>query len=290
MAKPLSAQLCQAVKDNNTEAVTKLIKQGAYINEPWAEGPSDSGITPLGIAAIRKRVDCARILIEAGADVNVGEVPPKKPKPNFGYNELPPLHLAAQTGSPEIVQLLIDHGADVKRLDSRNTNAMLTAIFSCDGKSHIEVIKLLAKAGLNPSKVRKGELSCLVVAAGRSGVQYRKGLITTLVQCGADPNAACPRTGALPLHEAVREGCLKNITELLECGADPRLAAPKSKNQDWSELSPLDYANTIKAKKSVVDLLSSGLKKTPDVDRKKAAKSKPVKASRAKAVKATKKR
>ncbi|OXB80361.1 UNVERIFIED_CONTAM: hypothetical protein H355_012794 [Colinus virginianus] len=57
--------------------------------------------TPLYVACENQQVDCARKLLESGANVNSGK----------GLES--PLHAAARSCSAELVMLLIDFGADI---------------------------------------------------------------------------------------------------------------------------------------------------------------------------------
>ncbi|WP_442505499.1 ankyrin repeat domain-containing protein [Novipirellula sp. SH528] len=255
----LAKKLYRAVLDRNAKAIEKLAKPGVDVDEPYADDDTDSQRSALLVAATRVDVPCAQALIDAGANVNFKELPAKKPKPGFGYNLFTPLHCAAQTGSPQMVQLLVDHGAAVNAVDDHGDTALMEAVGRCDGKKHFQVIEILVRAGANPTHTpgRNGA-SYLVCAADKGDSMYRRGLIKLLVDCGADPNAACgSRRKICPLHAAICEGSLKGVTELLENGADPTVKAPKTSKHDWSGLSALDYAKAVKAKKSIVSLLAN---------------------------------
>ena len=86
-----------AVVTNNVEAVKQHIAAGTDINQKDPLG----GSSPLISAALFGRTEMARILIDAGADVD------------FRNNdESTALHTAAFFCRPEIVQMLLAHGAD----------------------------------------------------------------------------------------------------------------------------------------------------------------------------------
>jgi ankyrin repeat protein len=72
--------------------IKRLVAAGLAVNEPSADG------YPLNYAVRQKHVDAARVLIEAGAQVNLA-LP----------NSL--LHGAAMANNPKIAKLLLDAGA-----------------------------------------------------------------------------------------------------------------------------------------------------------------------------------
>jgi ankyrin repeat protein len=83
----------------NGEAVRLLLARGADAN---ARSTNALRNTPLhaGVAGPRP-LEMARLLVEAGTDVNAAQ--------HGGYTAL---HSAAQHGSVELIDLLLDHGAD----------------------------------------------------------------------------------------------------------------------------------------------------------------------------------
>jgi len=280
MAQSAEEQLYNAVRKNNLKAIQKLIDQGIDIDAPYAKDDDDSRHTALSVAAILSRVEVAKLLIDAGADVNALDAPAKKPKANFRYRQRNPLSYAAQAGSSEILQLLLDHGAKVKPI--KGENPLTEAILSCDGKPHFRVIETLVSAGLKPTHESGPKGSSYPGLAVRRDPQfYSRGVVETLVRCGADPNVVCKRHKSLPLHAAISAGNDKGVKELLDAGADPSIAAPKSKNNDWSGLTSLEYALKINAKKKIIALLEqaaapkrSGKKQTSKTTKKSAGKPK----------------
>ncbi|MFC1800332.1 ankyrin repeat domain-containing protein, partial [Candidatus Eisenbacteria bacterium] len=61
---------------------------------------------PLCLAAIAGNIEVARILLDAGVDVDLGDV-----------DESTPLHVAALNRNAEMVTFLLENGADINRRD-----------------------------------------------------------------------------------------------------------------------------------------------------------------------------
>jgi ankyrin repeat protein len=96
---------------STAHAVTLLLKHGAHIHQ-ISHNPMRNHALHACIA-LGNSVDVARLLVEAGADVNASAA--------GGYT---PLHLAASQGSREIVALLLESGANREtRCDQGKTAA-----------------------------------------------------------------------------------------------------------------------------------------------------------------------
>lgn len=112
---PIQNKLVQAVADNDLKTINALLSKGANV-----DGPNKYGMTPLITAVSYSNVEAVKILLEAGADPNLGV----EGYVDYGY-KLPtydtPLHYAdwdTDSTVPEIaakgkamVDLLVAHGA-----------------------------------------------------------------------------------------------------------------------------------------------------------------------------------
>lgn len=83
----------------------------------------------LNIAIKHKNVDCVRVLIESGADVNLIN----------GIGETP-LHYAADTGDNDIIKLLLEHGANI---NYQSVNLKHTALHVATFRRYNEWVELL---------------------------------------------------------------------------------------------------------------------------------------------------
>lgn len=189
----------------------------------------------LAHACARGDLDTARALLAGGASLG--------PVNKAGVT---PLHMAAFTsGSPELVRLLIEAGADVDavttgdkppslyslvdsgrlyRRELRPGTTPLSAAVQCVGTfvrnfqpRAVEVVEALLAGGADPNIAdHMGDAPLLEAATvARDGTPE---VVTMLLKAGADPD---PRTGASsPLYAAVY-GKPGPVAELLAAGADP---------------------------------------------------------------------
>lgn len=122
------------VWDSLTSMVSRLVSLGADVNVveiPDHEITENEGSTPLMKAVYNGHADVCKVLLAAGADVNLKEV-------GTGRTAL---HRAALQGFAHIVQILIDGGANVKGEDGA------TALNVASMFGHTDVEKVLQDAG-----------------------------------------------------------------------------------------------------------------------------------------------
>jgi ankyrin repeat protein len=105
-----SSPIITAAAAGKTEAAKLLIDAGADLNYKNADGS-----TALHTAAVFGNNEIARLLINAGIDLNS--------KNNDGAS---PLHVAAFFGRVDIVKALLDKGADISIKNSRGHTALQT--------------------------------------------------------------------------------------------------------------------------------------------------------------------
>jgi len=135
-----------------------LIDRGAEVNVKDVDG-----FTPLMHAAGGPtsigNVAWAKLQLTKGADVNAVSAPTESVKVKNGaiaLGLLTPLLLATAYGPPELVEMLLDAGADINARDVRGMTPLMLAI----GSDHNDprIVKLLLDRGADPKiKSKAGE-------------------------------------------------------------------------------------------------------------------------------------
>jgi ankyrin repeat protein len=123
-----STPLLLASEFGTPDVVQLLLDHNADVNARDGDGD-----TPLHCAALSGQLETARILLELGVEVNSGN-----------EEGSTPLHYASmgrREGNPEVVQLLLDHGADAQ---ARNIYGM-TASEVARGRRRKEIAQLLSQ-------------------------------------------------------------------------------------------------------------------------------------------------
>ena len=126
-------KLYHASEAGDFTRVEQLLKEGAKPDKYLGE----YGRTALYRAAQNGHNDIAKILIEAGANVNTQD--------NVGWTAL---YWAARNGHNDIVKILIEAGADVNIQESDGWTALSRAA----EKGHNDIAKILFIAGANVNK------------------------------------------------------------------------------------------------------------------------------------------
>ncbi|XP_037289472.1 uncharacterized protein LOC119183120 isoform X3 [Rhipicephalus microplus] len=199
-----------ACANNNYDCAKELLEQGA---NPAAKRVT--GTTALFFAAQGGYLDIARLLLEHNAPVDAASV-----------DRATPLFVAAQNGHLNLVSHLIALNADInlKRTDGA------TALWIASQMGHTAVVAELLAHGAEVDSTRHDGATPLFKAAHKGYA----GLVELLVKQGA--SLGLLKNGESALHAAALFDHLSVIKLLLAAGADPQL-----RNQDG--LTPLDLAH-----------------------------------------------
>lgn len=135
-----------AIAEEDTEALRRLISEGADVQKP----DEKFKLRPLNWAALRGNLDAVKILVEHGADVNLGT--------NDGSS---PLHHAAFMGHPEVLQFLLDNGANASLRSKRGESALDNA--RVPEEITTGIAQFLGIPAPDENALRKGRLGCIEI-------------------------------------------------------------------------------------------------------------------------------
>ena len=213
--------LMWAVAQKQPAMVAEFVKAGADVNarstvnnwerqvtaEPRAIYRPAGGLTPLLYAAREGCVECARLLVDAGAEINLAD--PEK---------ISPLLMAVMNGQWDTAQYLIKKGANPNQWDFWGRAPLYAAVDlntiprggrpdwpSLDETTPLQVVEMLLAAGANPNAQLK-------LSPPFRNIGNDRGLDGMLT------------TGATPLLRAAKALDAPAIAALLAKGADVSLA------------------------------------------------------------------
>lgn len=167
-AKDIRGESClaKAVKGEKAEIVAALVTAGADVNYQSEDG--DSLILMATQAAHTTSPEIIRILGKAKANPN---------QANIVYS---PLYYASELGNKELVQALLDAGANPNAKSPSGRTALYAAI------KNSEIVELLLNAKADPNLASDG-VSPTLIAALENGTDDA---IKALIKGGADVNTA----------------------------------------------------------------------------------------------------
>ena len=172
-----------------------LIDANAAVNM----APPD-GCTPLHMACWKGSSACVKILIDSSANVEY----PKRPL------DARPLYVASQCGNAECVQLLIDSGAEV---DAGNTQTHCNALGIASAAGSAACVRILISAGADvnhisqpsPDSHNSALVAAVVGSNDHAALHGNYECAQALIEARADVNQEVDGKGA-PLIAAVRTG------------------------------------------------------------------------------------
>uniref|UniRef100_A0A6I8NWL8 Ankyrin 2 n=1 Tax=Ornithorhynchus anatinus TaxID=9258 RepID=A0A6I8NWL8_ORNAN len=197
---------------------------------------TESGFTPLHIAAHYGNVNVATLLLNRGAAVDF-----------TARDGLTPLHCAARSGHDQVVELLLERGAP---LLARTKNGLSPLHMAAQG-DHVECVKHLLQHKAPVDDVTLDYLTALHVAAHCGHYRVTK----LLLDKRANPNARA-LNGFTPLHIACKKNRIKVMELLVKYGASIQAITE-------SGLTPIHVAAFMGHLNIVLLLLQNGA--SPDV-------------------------
>ena len=218
---------------NNLKAIEALISSGADLEERSKEAENlhkwHSHLSALHKAASYSNFEAAKLLLEGGADVNARTQLPKHGGGTPLLFALVSMMERDDGGSPKLVSLLLEAGADV-------------------------TLKVA-------SKEEDGELNFdSILGYCTSHYKVRAEVVKILLDAGADPNCQDTYFGRTPLHTVAMldntggvEETVKIARMLLKYGADPL-------KEDNDGDTPLKCAELGTEQQEMIDLLREAMK------------------------------
>jgi len=140
--------LTAAVVGNDLNTIRIALDAGVDVNAVGA-----TGLTPLLVSAGYANIEATKLLLSKGAKVNAvtetpGLFPGDDPKSGpVALHNFTPLHMAMPLASKEVVQTLLEAGADVNAKDLRNMTPLMLAVAT--NRQNPVVIRMLLDHGAN---------------------------------------------------------------------------------------------------------------------------------------------
>ena len=152
--------------------------------------------TPLFCAVVSGNLDTIHILLENGVNVNA-----------INDHGLTPLHLAALKNAVDILDVLIQHGAD-RHIVARKFTPLHIAV----AKGHLEVVKYFLKLGYSHENEAFNDMSLLQLAANSCKVDVIMELLDSNVIQDYTPSMV---RGITPLHVLAAHGKTEYALKLI---------------------------------------------------------------------------
>lgn len=177
---PRYTPLQWAIARGELDVVVRLLASGTDVNEINSRRRGD---TPLITAAENRAIECARLLIERGANVAAATT-----------NGKTAMHAAAGRNDVDSVELLLESGADIEAVDQ---NGLTPLMYAARWGATQGAEQLIARGADVDRRNSEGNTGlCMAAAALRSETTQ------LLIESGADVNTTGTH-GRSPLSQAV---------------------------------------------------------------------------------------
>ncbi|XP_015593022.1 rabankyrin-5 isoform X2 [Cephus cinctus] len=226
----IGCPLWDALDSDQEDTASILVAHGAD-TDCWGPGPDGSQQTLLHRAIDDNKEDIAQFLIRSGCSLNT----PRRPGPDGSGGEeardnCTPLHLCCQWGLEQVVQTLVEHGANVNARDSEGKTPVHVAIQN----QHAQIISLLlCHPNIDLSLRDKRGMSPFATALTVRNHKAAQAILERL------PTAAeqFDNKGRNFLHMAIQKGDLESVLFLLSIQVNVN-----SRVQDVTQTTPLHLA------------------------------------------------
>ncbi|KAF6788786.1 ankyrin repeat domain-containing protein 52 [Colletotrichum sojae] len=223
-SKP-ACPLYYATRLDLTTVVRHLTKHGKL--DPNEN--SESGRTALGAACDKGNLEAVRLVMEAGANIDMVD-----------HRRRTPIYAASHNGHVDVIKVLLEKGADISVAD----NDGWTPLNAASNGGHLEVVKVLLEKGADVSVASQSGLTPLNTASYGGHLE----VVKVLLEKGADASVAS-QSGWTPLYIASSKGHLKVVKVLLEKGADVSVASQSG----WTPLNAASYGGHLEVVKVLLE-------------------------------------
>ncbi len=193
--------LFTAIRNNDLSAIKALAAKEGAVN---ARGDRDT--TPLMYASAYGSLNAMKVLLDAGADVNL-------------KNAFDATALIWSVNEPQKVKLLLEHHANVNAASKTGRTPLMIAALHNGSDS---VVDLLLANGADAKARDKGGMTFLFAASSAGNSRQ----VRIALDKGADANGK-DQTGFTPLMNAAAGGDVPSVKLLLSKGADPNAISAK---------------------------------------------------------------
>ena len=192
-----STILHYAVRGRQNEVIERLVRRGANV-----EKKNNDGYTPLHTAVVEGYLDTLQVLhVHGHADPNTFSV----------IKDLSPLHTASLFNYFQIIDYLLDMGANVNAVNELGQSALMVAGFH----NQLEAAKSLLKAGANVD-LADHEGNTVLMGASQEG---QIPMIKLLLEEGNADSNIVAESGDTAMSIAAKHGHLEAVKLLVEHGA-----------------------------------------------------------------------
>jgi ankyrin repeat protein len=215
--------LVEAIRSDNTNDIAKILSGRPKYPDTEL---NENGITPLMVACRAGSQHVVEWLLLQGANPNA------KTKIESGTALLG----ASDKGFLGVVQLLVEHGADVNHKDSRDWPPLIAAL----DQEHSDVAEYLINHGADVGMQLQSGRDALMIAGEKGATN----LIHLLIKIGAKINH-CDDGGNHALIDAASAGHAATVSLLLKEGAQ----IDRQNHDGWTALSQaaaLGYCDVVK--------------------------------------------
>ena len=223
-----------AVHDAVNSGDLELLKGIITENGSMLETKNDLGLSPLNLAAVNGNMDVFNYLVKAGADIKTTDREGSNLLHNATANnhlklvkylveelkfdvnstdnlQMTPLMFASEKGNYELLNYLIDKGADINAATPNKTNVLMLSAYG----GNLDVVKRLLDLGLDINERNDYGAAVITYAAYRGHLD----IVEYLIEQGADYHIFS-HSGESPLSWAIVARRFEVADFLLEKGMD----------------------------------------------------------------------